>query len=407
MTTPYSGFSPRSIFVFLFLITSLYAEAQGPWSQRAAMPGPARHRGFTFTIGQRGYFGCGWNGVTMYGDFWEYDPGSDTWIQKANYPGGPRLSPFGFSINNKGYAGTGLDAGLYAQPDFYEYNPATNTWTAKAPFIGTPVFGSTVDVYNGKAYIFFGDDWAPSYWKHNEVYSYNPATNTWAYVTAFPGDGRRDAVGYTIGNKIYIGTGNDNSYIELYDWWEFNPANNTWVAKASFIGSPRSQAVGFAINGKGYLGTGGTGDERDFFEYTPATNSWQGIDEFAGSGRENAMSFVIGTRAFIIAGTSGINYHDTWEFNPWEVTNIDMEQESVEVKIWPNPATEIININLQDKNAGFVSYQIYNISGQLVSEASDVATGQLLQIPVNQLATGTYEVTVFTGKSRLTGRFVR
>ena len=87
------------LFSFLFLAT--ISLAQGPWSQKASMGGLQRHRPFTFTIGMRGYLGCGWNGVTMYGDFWEYDPGSNTWQQKADYPPGPRLSAFGFAIGNK------------------------------------------------------------------------------------------------------------------------------------------------------------------------------------------------------------------------------------------------------------------------------------------------------------------
>lgn len=395
---------PRVFLSIISMCTLMFVHAQGPWTQRASMPGTARHRAYTFTIGQRGYFGGGWNGVTMYGDFWEYDPGSNCWAQKSNYPGGPRLSAFGFSIGNKGYAGTGLDQNLYAQSDFYEYNPVTNQWTMKAYFTGTPVFAATACVANGKGFVFFGDDWDLNYWKHNEVYSYNPSTNAWAYVTAFPGDGRRDQVGFTINNMIYIGTGNDNSYTELGDWWMFNPNTSTWTAKAPFIGSVRSQAVGFAINGKGYLGTGGQLDERDFFEYDPATNSWQGINEFPGAGRENSMSFVIGTRAYIIAGTSGINYKDCWEFNPNEVTGIE-EQQDAATSCWPNPATDFLNINLQ--LSGDFTYQIYSISGQLVTENRSSVSGGVLQIPVNQLENGQYEVIVSDADHRWITRFTR
>src|ERR1041385_2556645 len=95
------------IFLSIAFLFSISLFAQGPWTQKASFSGTPRHRPFTFSIGQRGYLGCGWNGVTMYQDFWEYDPGSNTWSQKANYPFGPRLSAFGFSIGNKGYAGCG------------------------------------------------------------------------------------------------------------------------------------------------------------------------------------------------------------------------------------------------------------------------------------------------------------
>ena len=85
------------LFIFLLPFSILHLFAQ-PWSQRAQMPGLARHRIFSFSIGSRGYIGCGWNGTVMYHDVWEYDPASNSWSQKADYPGGDRLCPFSFAI---------------------------------------------------------------------------------------------------------------------------------------------------------------------------------------------------------------------------------------------------------------------------------------------------------------------
>ena len=292
-----------------------------------------------------------------------------------------------------------MDAGLFSQSDVYEYNPATNQWTAKAPFIGTPVFGSTTAIVNNKAYLFFGDDWDIAYWKHNEVYSYDPALNAWAYVTAFPGDGRRDAVGFTIGNKIFIGTGNNNSYIELNDWWEFNPANNQWIARASFLGTPRSQAVGFTVNGKGYLGTGGVEDVKDFWEYDPATNTWQGINEFAGAGRENSMSFVLGNRAFIVAGTSGINYNDCWEFVPALVTDINQNSSVLQAETYPNPAIDYFVLDVQGISGEDMELHLFNQLGEIVRIES-ITLGRN-HISRSNLASGTYYYSIISAKQRM------
>ncbi len=388
-----------------FCCTQLWS--QGPWTQRASMPGNARHRAFTFTIGQRGYFGCGWNGVTMYQDFWEYDPATNSWMQKANYPGGPRLSAFGFSSGTKGYAGCGLDAALYGQPDMYEFNPVTNSWTAKANFIGTPIFGATAVMWNGSALIMFGDDWNVAYWKHNEIYAYEVSTNTWTYVGAFPGDGRRDHVAFNINNKIYFGTGNDNNYTELNDWWEWDPSNGSMTPQANFSGTARSQAVGFAVAGKAYVGTGGVADERDFFEYNPATDTWQQVNDFPGAGRENSMSFVIGSHAFLIAGTSGINYNDCWEFNPALVTDVsDLQNAEDVVSVYPNPATEKININLENENGVFY-YHIYTISGQIATEGVLHPENGVAEIPVNYLSAGQYSLILTSGTKIMHSTFVR
>ena len=98
----------KIIYIVFFISLFTLESVASPWTQQASMGGVARHRAFTFSIGSKGYLGCGWNGVTMYGDFWEYDPGTNTWSQKADYPPGPRLSAFGFSVGNKGFAGTGI-----------------------------------------------------------------------------------------------------------------------------------------------------------------------------------------------------------------------------------------------------------------------------------------------------------
>ncbi len=349
-------------FIF-FLCLSVSLMAQGPWTQKASLGGNARHRPFTFSIGSRGYLGCGWNGVTMYQDVWEYDPGSNSWMQKADYPTGPRLSPFGFSIGNKGYVGCGLDQNLYVQSDVHEYNPVTNTWTTKASWIGTPIFGGSSAVVNNIGYVMCGDDWDLGYWRHNEVYSYNPANNSWTFTTTFPADGRRDPCAFVVNNKIYVGTGSDNTYTDVGDWYEFNPANGVWTTKANFAGSPRSQAVAFGVNGKGYLGTGGQMDVQDFWEYDATLNTWTEVNSFPGQGRENSASFVIGNLAYVACGTSGTNYSDCWEFNSNNMVGIN-ENQNLEMgsSVFPNPivATAILkiengNVNVENELSIFSS----------------------------------------------------
>ena len=379
----------RRLFFLIFTLSSFLSFAEGPWNQRATFGGLGRHRSFSFSIGNKGYLGCGWQGTLMYDDFWEYDPASNTWTQKADYLGGARLSPFGFAIGNKGYAGTGLDQPLNAMSDFYEYDAITNTWTQKANFIGSARFSSSAVVLNGKAYIGLGDEWAPGYNRVSDIYEYNPVTESWAYETTYPADGRRDPVSFVIGNKLYFGLGNDNSFIEQGDFYQYDPVTNFWTQKASFGGSPRSQSNYFAVNGKGYVGMGGLADLNDFWEYNAATNTWRGINELPGAGRENSMSFVIGSKAYIACGTNGINFQDCWEFNPQYVTGVEEQQNNLSVTIFPNPmkesATLQINGELKMDNGQF---ELYDINGKCVSKLSIV--NYQLSIERGNLSAGTY-----------------
>jgi len=101
-------------------------------------------------------------------------------------------------------------------------------------------------------------------------------TNTWTQKTDFGGGIRYRAVGFSIGSKGYVGTGNGiSSYYK--DFWEYNPVLNTWTQKADFGGTGRTGAVGFSIGSKGYIGTGVIGQDingvnlydTDFWEYDP------------------------------------------------------------------------------------------------------------------------------------------
>ena len=84
-------------------------------------------------------------------------------------------------------------------------------------------------------------------------------------------------MGFSIGNKGYIGTGN----FFTKDFWEWDQATNTWTQKADFGGFPRELAVGFSIGNKGYIGTGWDGSslKQDFWEYDP--NGVAGINELS------------------------------------------------------------------------------------------------------------------------------
>ena len=86
-------------------------------------------------------------------------------------------------------------------------------------------------------------------------------------MTAFGGIARKEAVGFAIGTKGYIGTGVGGTIATpayYSDFWEYDSAANTWTQKADFgvNDSPvtpalvRASAVGFAIGTKGYVGTG-------------------------------------------------------------------------------------------------------------------------------------------------------
>ena len=236
-----------------------------------------------------------------------------TWTQKIDFGGNIRMGAVSFSIGNLGYIGTGIDnnTNFYYQ-DLWEYNPATNSWTQKADFGGgTIAFGVGFSIGN-LGYIGTGANSNSS--GDQGFWEYDPISNTWTQKTDFPGTGRMEAVGFSIGNKGFIGTGFNGSTGALKDFWQYNPVGDSWTQKADFAGTARYFSVGFVIDGNGYIGTGDDGIlKNDFWEYDTLTNAWVQKANFGGGSRRAATGFSIGSNGYIGTGEPALN--DFWQYN--------------------------------------------------------------------------------------------
>jgi N-acetylneuraminic acid mutarotase len=197
---------------------------------------------------------------------------------------------------------------------------AADSWIQKPDFGGVERKGAVGFSIGNKGYIGTGESEFSS--ALNDFWELDPSTNVWTQKANFGGGARTDAVGFSIGSKGYIGTGSGTR-----DFWEYDPVSNLWTQKANFGGLARNGAVGFSIGSKGYLGTGITGidDGRDFWEYDPANNQWTQKANFAGTRRAEAVGFSIGNKGYIATGSgnggvAGVYTADCWEYN--SITNI-------------------------------------------------------------------------------------
>lgn len=318
--------------VILLLISPLIrSHAQGTWTQQSDFGGPAIADAVGFAIGDKGYVGTGvgWTdagyGVAT-SSFREYDPSTDTWTRKAHVPGPPQArvaSAAAFSIGSKGYIGTGArgmgdDAHVR---DFLEYDPVTDRWTRKADFGGVGRSGAVGFPIGDKGYIglgFTGSVVGNPYL--SDLWEYDPASDTWTQKADFPGGKTVGAVGFSIGNKGYVGTGASRGGWQK-DFWEYDPATDTWTQKADYGGDPIVSAVGFAINGKGYIGVGsdsGSSFYIGFWEYDPTIDTWTQVADFPGIARSGAVAFAIGDHGYLGIGAHfyPTAFKDFWQFTP-------------------------------------------------------------------------------------------
>lgn len=310
------------------LIFTTSSPQGGNWAQKADVPGGVRLSAASFSIGTKVYIGLGYNDSGFpKRDFWEWDQVTGIWTRKADYPGIGSAGVVCFSIGLKGYIGTGhnFNTGGFSN-DFWEYDSELNSWTQKAylPVNSARAWGVGFSIGN-KGYIGTGflTDGVGGSSGIGDFWEWDQETNTWTKKADIEGSGRFGAIGFSIGNKGYIGTGQTGTDYSK-DFWEWDQSTDVWTKKADFGGRPRASAIGFTIGSKGYIGTGSDGIAlyNDFWEWDQATNTWKELAKFGGNARANSVGFSIGNKGYIGVGYGNFGEwdYDTGFQDLWEMT---------------------------------------------------------------------------------------
>jgi N-acetylneuraminic acid mutarotase len=363
--------------------------------------GEARHRTPMLTIGNKIYTGQGhYNGAgtnILFGDWWEYDPSSNAWSQKADYGGGPVYHASGFVIGNFGYLGTGriTASGNNLTQDFFRYDPQTNSWLQVADFPGLPRRGAVGFTIGEYGYVGTGEPQSGGV-MYNDFYRYNPTNDTWTQIASMPTSGRVSAVGFELDDYGFVGTGGFSSWgSSQNDFWRYDPNTNSWQQMADVGPTPRMEATGFSLNGKGYILNGddfssGTNYD-DMYEYDPAANTWIQIPDFKGSARRYMAATTVNGLAYCGLGTNGTNFKDFWMFDETLSTGeIDMDK----ITIYPNPYSDFVTIDLRSFNEGLqhTTVKFMDYTGKEVLKV----TGDELNAPIitGLLPNGNYLITI-------------
>jgi N-acetylneuraminic acid mutarotase len=275
--------------------------AQGTWTAIANFPGPARSNAIGFAAGGQGYIGTGLgnDGVTIYADFYGYNPGAGTWTQVDSISDQngkhPRYDAAAFSFDSVGYVLTGTD-GFNYMGDVWKFSPATGQWTQQGNFPGNNRSGAVTFIYNGQGFILTGHTpnpkWATSnlaydFWRFNpnsgnpditwirlrDIYNTQPGTYDDGYTNIIRTNGAAFVIlGTQGGDKGYITCG-ANSSTDVNFTWEYDFLTDTWSEKAPFKGTDRTGAVGFTVQNRGFVTTGLNAGAQaaytDCFEFFP------------------------------------------------------------------------------------------------------------------------------------------
>lgn len=336
----------------------------------------------------------------------EYDPTNDMWISKGNLPGASNRSEgINFVINGKGYIGLGCENWLTISApynylkDLWEYDVATDKWTQKANFPGDPRVEAISFVINNKAYVIGGYYSSTSTDRLKDVWEYDPVTDKWTKKNDFPNvNSILGGVGVSYNGKGYIVCGmlfSSSSAVVSKDVFEYDPNSDKWVKKSGFVASHEGfyAPVGFQIDDKVYVGLGATKHDKgnlvkNIYVYDITQDKWEpsSISDFPGSERVDAFAEVINGVAYVGGGRKGTDdyYKDMFAYTP-QVSVFNYYRDT-EVSIYPNPASNNIDIKLGDQKLE-AQYILYDITGKIITKGTFIGT---TKVDISQYQSGNY-----------------
>lgn len=148
-----------------------YDIALNTWSQKDDLPSVPRHHPFQFGIGDYVYTGFG-HGNGIFNDLYRYDIAGETWTQVASLPAQGRVAGTQFSYNGLGYvlSGEGENHISMVTGEFWVYDPVTDTWEELPPHPAGSRWAPSSFIIDGEVYIINGTSFSAYV---SEVYKYN------------------------------------------------------------------------------------------------------------------------------------------------------------------------------------------------------------------------------------------
>ena len=230
-----------------------YDIASNQWIARANAPEALSMLASATIDGQLYTFGGSLTtGTTSY--IRAYNPSTNTWTKKANGLFTPRHSLCATAIGSKGYIFGGFSG--QANNDLWEYDSVTDT-TRRLAVGGLDARNDArAAALNGKVYITGGSGGGAA-----DLWEYSPSNDAWTRLADLPVGGRRDAPGFVaVGDKLYLFGGSDPAASGYYmnDLWCFDPATNSWseIISDGELPAGRREMVAVADDQSIFVATG-------------------------------------------------------------------------------------------------------------------------------------------------------
>ncbi len=203
---------------------------------------------------------------------------AQTWQQITDFPGIERDDGVVFVIDNKAYCGTGYDSGFNPTFDFYSLNLANDTWSAISgmPISEARQYAASA-VWNDQGYVFGGVGLGGAS-ALNDLWRYDPLSDTWTELESLPSNGRTGASSFVIADTLYIFGGRNESGIALNELWAYDFSANSWSQRTglnAISGMWRGASTEHNNRGVVFFGVDASNDFiEEMYWYDPVSDSW-------------------------------------------------------------------------------------------------------------------------------------
>jgi len=213
----------------------------------------------------------------------------------------------------RAYAVTETDT-VYSESINFTTTTTSNVWTQEVPFCGEGRENAVSFTIGDFAYYGLGNAFNKYF---DDFFRFNTRSNSWTQLTSFPEEGRTKAVGFAIGSLGYVGLGETPSG-QKRDLYSYNPKENGWYRMADYQASERSNAVCFVFHNMVYVGMGNFAGMpvRDFARYIPDNNMWYPSAPFPGERRSGVVAYTVGNFGYLIGSTNSNPKNEFWRYNP-------------------------------------------------------------------------------------------
>ena len=364
----------------LFLCMYFQVQAQD-WVEVTSLPNAFNetHHSFAFSFDDMGYIVAGNSDSGMRDDFYQYDPVNDSWTELTPFPGAARGFAIGDTWDGKAYFGFGYD-GTSLLNDLWVFDPSNMSWTELASCPCAERTHPAMIAHNGKVFVGLGG--GGSLGNLKDWWEYDIASNTWSQKDDLPSLGRHHPYQFGIGDYVYTGFGHGDGIFN--DWFRYDIAGETWTQVATLPAEGRVAGTQFSYDGLGYV-LSGDGDDHgsmntgEFWAYDPVTDTWDELPSHPEGSRWAPASFIINGEVYIVNGTSFSQYVTQiykFDLNPVLSTH---ELTNSSIRIYPNPAIDIINIDVP-KNLNYEA-NLHDLNGRLISSMTNKSVIEIQNVP--------------------------